>query len=102
MKSNYFSTCNSTDEIKAEFRRLAQIHHPDHGGDTATMQDINAEYAFFMNHFIRMEKPGKTEQEYTDLSQVHEALRKAIEKIINLPGISIEICCLWVWVSGDS
>ncbi len=30
--------------IKATYRALAMMHHPDHGGDTATMQTINDAY----------------------------------------------------------
>ena len=30
--------------VKVAYRCLAQIHHPDHGGDTAAMQRINAAY----------------------------------------------------------
>lgn len=40
----YFTTCKTLDELKKEFRRLAMLHHPDHGGDTETMKAINAEY----------------------------------------------------------
>ena len=40
----YFVNCKTLDELKREYRRLASIHHPDVGGDTATMQVINAEY----------------------------------------------------------
>ena len=40
----YFTNCHTLDELKREFRRLCMIHHPDRGGDTATMQQINAEY----------------------------------------------------------
>lgn len=40
----FFTNCATLDELKKEYRRLAMIHHPDHGGDTATMQAINAEY----------------------------------------------------------
>lgn len=40
----YFTICKTLDELKKEYRRLAMIHHPDVGGDTATMQAINAEY----------------------------------------------------------
>jgi hypothetical protein len=32
------------DLIKAAYRTLAQLHHPDHGGDTRTMQLINEAY----------------------------------------------------------
>nr|DAG39638.1 MAG TPA: Large polyvalent protein associated domain 29 [Bacteriophage sp.] len=44
MKTNFFAACQTLDELKAEFRRLAMLHHPDRGGDTATMQAVNAEF----------------------------------------------------------
>lgn len=40
----YFENIATLDDLKKEYRRLAMIHHPDVGGDTATMQEINAEY----------------------------------------------------------
>ncbi len=40
----YFTACKTLDELKKEFRRLAMLHHPDHGGDTEIMKAINAEY----------------------------------------------------------
>ena len=33
------------EELKSMYRKLAQQHHPDRGGDTATMQRINDEYS---------------------------------------------------------
>lgn len=40
----YFSGVNSLEALKAAYKRLALENHPDRGGDTATMQEINAEY----------------------------------------------------------
>jgi len=40
----YFAEVHTLDELKKKFRRLAMLNHPDVGGDTATMQEINAEY----------------------------------------------------------
>lgn len=34
----------SRENIEAQYRDLARKHHPDHGGDTATMARINAAY----------------------------------------------------------
>lgn len=34
----YFNNCNTLDELKKEYRRLAMIHHPDRGGDLETMK----------------------------------------------------------------
>ena len=33
---NYFAHCDTVEDIKREFHRLAMLHHPDHGGDTRT------------------------------------------------------------------
>ena len=32
------------DEIKKAYRKLAAVHHPDRGGDTAKFQDLQAAY----------------------------------------------------------
>lgn len=40
----YFENVTTLDELKREYKRLAKLHHPDVGGDTATMQQINAEH----------------------------------------------------------
>lgn len=41
---SYFGSIKSFDELKSRYRALAMQHHPDRGGDLATMQAINAEY----------------------------------------------------------
>lgn len=38
--------------IKAAYRTLAQLHHPDHGGDTSAMQRINIAYKEIGAHRI--------------------------------------------------
>lgn len=40
----YFSGVNSLEALKAAYKRLALENHPDRGGDTAVMQEINSEY----------------------------------------------------------
>lgn len=40
----YFEKTKNLDELKKKYRELAFANHPDRGGDTATMQAINAEY----------------------------------------------------------
>lgn len=42
----WFNGCNSLDEVRTLYKKLAKQHHPDLGGDTLTMQEINKEYAF--------------------------------------------------------
>ncbi len=40
----------SREEINKSYRRLVLIHHPDRGGDTRKMQDINIAYEFLSKH----------------------------------------------------
>jgi hypothetical protein len=109
--SQYFSTCQSLEEAKSLYKKLARQHHPDFGGDTRTMQDINAQYARFQSEYVyRGERTRqaqahaegkKTAADYHDLDQVIETLRVKIEAILNM-GLEAELCGLWIWVSGDT
>lgn len=40
----YFAACTTLEALKKEYRRLCMVHHPDRGGDAATMAAINNEY----------------------------------------------------------
>ena len=39
----FFTNYKTVNEIKAEYRRLCFIHHPDIGGNGRTMQEVNDE-----------------------------------------------------------
>lgn len=43
----YFSKVKTEAEAQQQYRTLVLLHHPDCGGDTATMQEINAEWIAF-------------------------------------------------------
>lgn len=102
MTTKFFTSCKSKDEVKELYRTLAKEHHPDKGGDLVTMQRLNAEYAFVMDCFTRGGKPNESEQYYAQQSEVDERLRSTIEKLVTIPGIEIEVCGLWIWVSGET
>ena len=48
---NYFEGCNTLEEVESRYRELARENHPDLGGDTSVMADINRQHdmakAFF-------------------------------------------------------
>ena len=96
----YFKDCTSIDEVKTTYKRLAKENHPDMGGDTATMQAINTEYAFACARIYKGE--GLSDDEADNAMKMSEAYREAIEKIIHLPGIIIEMIGNWIWVTGDT
>lgn len=43
--TTYFVNCKNLDELKKAYKAAAMQNHPNMGGDTATMQAINAEYS---------------------------------------------------------
>jgi curved DNA-binding protein CbpA len=94
----WFNDCQSIDEVKAAYKKLAKQYHPDLGGDTLTMQEINKEYAFASARAVKGAKLSQEESEKE--MQFSESYREAIEKIIHLEGIVIEVVGYWIWVTG--
>ena len=103
----YFVDCETPAEIKALYRKLAMEHHPDRGGDTRVMQDINSEY-----HRILKSKDGFTSRGADGNDHTYyykgwkeqliiETLNKLFE--LNLPDdVEIDIIGIWIWVTGNT
>ena len=71
--------------LRKEYAKAAAEVHPDHGGSEEKMAALNEEY--------------KTKEALLNLD---DELREAVEAILSLPGINIEVCGSWIWVSGDT
>jgi hypothetical protein len=103
MKPNYFTDCNDQKAIKTRFRELVMIHHPDRGGDTATMQEINAQYETAM-------RASYTEDEKTSRSvdwwmEQEQAMMDVLAKLAHaglVDFLTVELLGVWLWVSGDT
>ncbi len=96
----YFNDCTTIEEVKATYKKLAKQYHPDCGGDTATMQAINTEYAFACAKILKGE--DLSAEEADEQIRLSEEYRKVIEQIINLAGITIEVVGHWIWVTGNT
>lgn len=73
----YFEKCGSVQELKKEYRRLAMIFHPDKGGDTATMAEINSEYKRMIDI---LEHGGIKNAESATYSKAQEKATKKAKK----------------------
>jgi hypothetical protein len=96
----YFNNCKTIDEIKALYKKLAKENHPEHGGSTDIMQEINTEYAFACAKILKGE--NLTTEETDEQIRLSEEYRKVIEQIINLPGIVVEVVGNWILVTGNT
>ncbi len=96
----FFQECTTLDEVKATYKKLAMQHHPDMGGDTATMQEVNKEYAFASARVLKGANLSEEETEHQ--IRFSEEYRKTIEQIIHLPEITIELVGFWIWVTGNT
>lgn len=98
----YFTNCETLEELKKEYKKLAMANHPDMGGDEETMKVINAEYdkVFAQVKNIHRNKDGET---YTkENTETASEFKDIIEKLIKMNGIEIEIIGCFIWVSGDT
>jgi len=97
---NYFSQVKSTEEAKQLYKKLALQHHPDRGGDVEIMKLINNEYEFIMAKLLK--NSGATESEINDEINLSNLYKDALNSIIALENITIELVGAWLWVTGNT
>ena len=92
------------EDIKKAYRQAAQQFHPDRNPAGAEMMKmINAAYDI-LKDFNGDIPCSDSDNGNTDTNEENysEAVNEALNKIIHLDGLDIEICGAWVWVSGDT
>lgn len=93
---NFFENCATLDALKAEYKRLAKRYHPDMGGDTATMQEINSQYEAAFNRMNGNATNG------TNTAETAADFINIILVLLKIKGIICEQCGSWLWISGDT
>ncbi len=82
-------------DVKQAYRRAALQYHPDvNPAGAEMMKIINAAYETLESYAGEIATAEATEVASP------EAVNAALNAIINLVGLEIEICGAWVWVSG--
>lgn len=95
----YFEHLRTLKEIKAEYHRLTKLHHPDVGGDTATMQEINRQYKEAVQ-WIAKHGEGRDRQDAAQ--EVPEEFAAAVAAVVNLDGIVLDLVGAWIWATGNT
>lgn len=105
MKSaKWFVNPTTLEELKAQYKKLAFAHHPDMGGSTEEMQEINAEYEILCRELATVHKnaAGEYYSSPVDKAEAPEEFIEIIEKLIHMDGIDVELCGSWLWVTGNT
>ena len=87
----------NTADIKLAYKRKVKQYHPD-------VNDAGLEMTKLINAAYDLVKGTLCDVVMVDesITDYPEDLSMAINSIINLDGLEIEICGLWVWVGGNT
>lgn len=96
----YFETFQDINELKRQYKKLALKLHPDMGGSKADFQAMSAEYEKLLKNALngRFDSSERVEEEM----KMDQEMREALNLIINLEGVIIEIVGNWIWVTGNT
>lgn len=97
----WFKGITDLQELRREYRRLAVLHHPDKGGRTEDMQEINNEYEVLSQQLIDGNADFSEARKVYE-TQISEELRDMVNKVINLEGVVVEIIGSWIWLTGNT
>lgn len=97
----WFNNITTLDALRSEYRKLALKHHPDKGGSTADMQEINNEYDILSKRLING-NPSFSEGRRTWEHFVSAEIRNKLMEVIFLEDVSIEIIGSWIWITGNT
>ena len=87
------------DQCKTAYRRACIRYHPDRNpGGLEMMKAVNAAWQHLQS--LDWDRPVNN-AEGRD-SGYGDSLMAFINAVVNLPGISLEVCGSWVWISGDT
>ena len=95
---NYFKNIKTLEEAKKLYRELAKLNHPDKGGSIEAMQKINFEYDLICSQILKGENLNETD--FNNAFAESQKVKEILNKIGNLPLITIEILGSWIWVTG--
>jgi len=104
--ATFFSGFETVETVKAEYRRLAKVHHPDHGGDEMTMKRLNSEYESALKNLHGSKSTGSDGKQHTywyDEEVEAELMAKIYDLLkLKMEGVEIALIGKWIWVQGNT
>jgi hypothetical protein len=102
INEDFFDTTviKDIDDLRKQYFKLAQKYHPDKGGTTSQMQQLNAEHKKLLDKLLRGSKLSQEDQK--NEIDIDDAMKVIIDNIITIQNINIEVVGKWLWVSSDT
>lgn len=101
----YFEAARTLEDVKQLYKKLARDLHPDCNHDrdtTAEFQEMQRQYneAFKRLKNVHINKDGETYEK--DTEETPEQFADLINALLKMPGLMIELCGSWLWITGDT
>lgn len=100
----YFDHCQNLNQLKSAYKKLAMKHHPDMGGDEATMKAVNAEHdrVFEVLRDMQNEEADRPGSDVRRTTETPEEFRTVVDVLLGIEGVEVELCGAWLWIGGDT
>ena len=100
--ARYFRECTTLEEVKATFHKLAKELHPDNGGNAEEFKAMMQEYKEAFNRLKNVHKNHEGETYEKETNETPEQYADIINALLRCPGLVIELCGSWLWVTGNT
>jgi len=88
------------DSLKKAYFKLAKVYHPDAGGTKEQFQKLQKEYDGLFKTIMSGSNLSATD--IANEIELDENLRQAVDAIIGIPSLNVELIGKWIWVSGNT
>lgn len=102
---NYFGSATTLEDVKQLYKKLARDLHPDcnPGRDTtAEFQEMSRQYEEAYNRLKNTHRNAEGETYQKETTQTAAEYADIINQLLHIPGLMIELCGSWLWVTGNT
>jgi len=100
----YFTEYQNIEDLRKQFKDRCLDLHPDKGGCRFKFGEMKEEYDYLIKKLSKNEEQISNKENrkprYTYESEKN--LMDQFDVLFRVPGIKIEICGYWIWISGNT
>jgi len=94
----YFDHIQIMEDLKKEYRRLANILHPDHGGNESEFIEMSNQYEEAAKRIRNGSSSSNAANDYEDAV----SYKDAVDAALNCDGVILDLTGIWLWAYGNT